>query len=72
MKAVDAYSSVGNAGELHGALRDWKREGKAVRFWGKVWLKYSKCRYKYYILKVCEQPRNEGSKRECYRKWYDN
>ena len=40
-EAADACSGVGNAGELHGALRDRKRKGKAVRFWGKVWLKYS-------------------------------
>ena len=41
-EAADACGGVGNAGELHRALRDRKREGKAVRFWGKVWLKYSK------------------------------
>ena len=41
-KAADACGGVGNAGELHGALRDRKHEGKAVGFWGKVWLKYSK------------------------------
>ena len=31
-KAVDACGSVRNAGELHRALRDWKREGEATRF----------------------------------------
>ena len=42
-KAADACGGVGNAGELHGALRDRKREGETVEFWGKViWLKYSR------------------------------
>ena len=29
-KAVDVCSSVGNVGELHRALRDWKCKGKAL------------------------------------------
>ena len=29
-RVVDACGSVGNAGELHRALRDWKCEGKAL------------------------------------------
>ena len=29
-KAVDVCGSVGNAGKLHRALRDWKCEGKAL------------------------------------------
>ena len=29
-RVVDACGIVGNAGELHRALRDWKREGKAL------------------------------------------
>ena len=62
-KAADACGGVGNAGELHGALRDRKCEGKAVGFWGKVWLKYFKVLKVdtwYYIVKVCERPRNGG------------
>ena len=59
MKATDMCSSVGDAGELHGALRDQKCEGKATGLsrgkFSLIYLRfYSKCSYKYYIVRVCE------------------